>query len=98
MTINPLMRKLGKKGQLGGLVPMTLSLVVVGVILAVGLLVLSTVMANSTVSADATAREAVNTTIKAVDDVPGWLGIIVIALIGGVVLAIIVGAFRMVSR
>ena len=65
------MRKLGKKGQLGGLVPMTLSLVVVGVILAVGLLVLSTVMANSTVSADPTAREAVNTTIKAVDDVPG---------------------------
>ena len=76
-----------KKGQLGNLQGIILTLVVVGIILGIGFLVLSEFYDQMT--AGSYAADAVNDTIVAMAQIPTWLSIIVILAIVGILLAIV---------
>lgn len=82
-----------KKGVVDQLVPIVISLVSVGVILAVGFLILSNIAANAQVVADANATAAVAEVQGAMDDIPVWLPIIIITIIGALLIGL-VSVFR----
>ena len=79
-----------KKGQifeqLGGLgvgiASLTITLVVV-------FLILSQTGANATVAADANATSAVTTLTNAASDIPGWVPLVVVAVIGAILLGLV---------
>ena len=76
-----------KKGQLGSLQQIIITLVVVGIVLGVGFLVLeefSDAMTDGT-----QAQAGVNDTIAALNEIPTWLTIIVIMAVVGIILAIV---------
>jgi len=77
---------MNKKGlaQLGALV---IALVVVGIVLVVGFSVLDKLQATQT--ANSYGYNATTNVITALDDIPGWLPVIVVVAIAGVVLALI---------
>lgn len=75
------MQKLGV-----GIVGLCITLVVV-------FLIMSQVAANTTVAADTNASVAVDTLQQAADDIPGWVPLIVIGVIGAILLSLI-GLFR----
>lgn len=62
-------------------------LVVVGVVLAIGFLILNAVMTSDSVTGD--AQDAVNATILALAEIPNWLPILVIVIIAGIILAVV---------
>lgn len=62
------------------------ALVLLGVVLVVGFLILGGVMDSSSVTGD--AQDAVNETIQALAEIPGWLPVIVIVIIAGILLFI----------
>jgi len=78
-----------KKGQIANLMPLVVSLVAIGITLVVGFLILSEIAANSTVAADTNASAAVDEVQTAMDDIPGWLPIIVITVIGALLLGLV---------
>jgi len=85
------LRKLAKNGQsVGGIYPFVLTLVLVGVVLGIGIFVLSQVKSNIT---DTTASNAVNDTMAAIGGIPTWLTIIVVVAMAAIVLSLIMGAF-----
>ena len=81
--------KLNKKGQIEALVPLIISLVVVGILLVVAFLIFSQVAANTTVVADANATAAIQAVQNATDDIPGWLPIIVVVVIGALLIGLV---------
>ena len=86
--MNPL--KMGKKGQvMDQLTGLVTALVTVGIVLAVGFLILANVSSNSSVVADANATAAVQTTTSAMAMIPSFLDIIVITVIGALLLALV---------
>lgn len=85
---------LGKKGVVDNLAPVVIALVAIGITLAVGFLILSEVAGNSMVSADANATAGVEATQNAMGDIPGWLPIIIITIIG----ALLIGLVSMFRR
>jgi hypothetical protein len=87
-----------KKGQIGSLQGIIITLVVVGLFLGIGFMVLEEFYENTCESWNETSGECdtqteassgLNTTISAVGKVPTWLGIIVILAIVGILLAIV---------
>ena len=81
-----------KKGMsIGDLYPAVLTLVLVGIVLGVGLYVLSTFAGQ--LSSDAVAQEAVNDTIEGLDDFAGWIAIIVVVIAAAVVLGVVLSSF-----
>ena len=78
---------MSKKGQLGTLQSIVITLVVIGIVLGVGFMVLEEF--RDQMSAGSEAYEGVNDTITAVKKIPTWLGIIVILAIVGILLAIV---------
>ena len=77
-----------KKGQaLSSLQGIVWILVVVGIMLAIGLVVLSELRDNDAVSGD--AESAINSTIDAVSEIPGWLPIIVIVIVAAIILGLV---------
>ena len=82
--------KMNKKGQvfdqlsgLGvGIAALVITLVVV-------FLIMSETASNSTVAADANASAAVDTLQSAASDIPGWVPLIVIAVIGSILLGLV---------
>lgn len=82
-----------KKGVIGQLGDIVISLVVVGIMLVVAFLIFSKVKANSDVAADVNATNAINLTTNATAQIPTWLSIIVIVAIGGL-LIYLVARFR----
>lgn len=83
------MKRLNKKGvldQLGGLVQ---TLGFLAILMAVVFLIVAQIGANTQVVADANATAAVQTTQNAMASIPGWLPIVVVAVIGGILLALI---------
>ena len=83
------LKKINNKGQIDQLVPLVISLVVIGVMLVTAFLVMSAVKNNSTVKADGNATAAVNTVVDAMDDLPSWLPIIVIVVIGALLIGLV---------
>ena len=83
------MRKIGKKGvldQLGGLIQ---TLGFLAILIAVIFLVVAQIAANDQVAADANATKAIGTVQNAMADIPDWLPVIVITVIGGILLGLI---------
>ena len=76
-----------KKGQLGGLQGIILTLVVVGILVGVGFLVLQEFM--DTMDAGSEAETGVNDTIQAFKKIPDFLPVVVIVAIVGILLAIV---------
>ncbi len=76
-----------KKGQIGTLQTIIISLVVIGIVLGIGFLVLEEFMDQMT--AGSGAEEGVNDTIQALAKIPSWLSIIVILAIVGILLTIV---------
>ena len=72
--------------QLGDL---AIGIVVLTVILVVVFLVLANLGANSTVAADSNATAAVNELTGAANDIPGWVPIVVIVVIGALLIGLI---------
>ena len=79
-----------KKGQvvdqLGALAVM---LGVIGITLVVAFLIFDGVRDNAKVAADANATAAINSATNAASDIPGWLPIIVITIIGSLLIGLI---------
>lgn len=86
-----------KKAAIDQLMPVVVALVSIGIALVVGFLILSEVAANSKVTADANASAAIDEVQSAMDDIPGWLPIIVITIIGALLLGL-VAYFRGAGR
>jgi len=78
---------LSKKGQLGTLQSIVITLVVIGIVLGVGFMVLEEF--RDQMDSGSEAYSGVNKTIEAVGKIPTWLGIIVILAIVGILLAIV---------
>ena len=57
--------------------------------MAVIFLIVAEIAANPTVAADTNATAAVQATQSAMGDIPGWLPIVVITVIGGVLLTLV---------
>jgi len=84
------MKEMSKKGQvfdqmsaLGvGIAGLAITLVVV-------FLILSKTAANATVAADSNASTAVAEMQTAASDIPGWVSLIVIAVIGAIILGLV---------
>ena len=83
------MNKLNKKGAIDQLMPVVIALVVIGITLVVGFLILAEVADNTKVAADTNATAAVNSVQGAMSDIPGWLPIIVITIIGALLIGLV---------
>lgn len=82
---------MNKKGQVNKLSGFALTLVVFTIILAIGLAVLSQLGSSLT----AGSQEANTTTemIGYMADIPGWIPVVVVAMIGGIVLFLVIRQF-----
>ena len=78
--------QIGKKG-IGGLDKIVMSLVVVGFLLVIGLALMGKV--RDTQTAGTAEYNASTAVIDAIDDIPTWLPIIVLAFIAVIVLGIV---------
>ena len=83
------MKLMNKKGQIEALVPLVISLVVIGILFVVAFLIFSQVAANSSVVADSNATAAIEAVQEATDDIPGWLPIIVVVVIGALLIGLV---------
>lgn len=80
-----------KKGQVNKLTGFALTLVIFAVVLAVGFSVLSKLNANLTVgTAEANATTSI---ITYMSEIPGWIPVIIVAMIGGIVLFLVIKQF-----
>jgi len=80
---------MNKKGQIEALVPLVISLVVIGILLVVAFLIFSQVAANTSVAADTNATAAIQSVQSATSDIPGWLPIIVVVVIGALLIGLV---------
>ncbi len=78
-----------KKAVIDQLMPVIISLVAIGITLAVGFLILAEVKSNPSVSDDGNASAAVGQTQSAMEDIPGWLPIIIITIIGALLIGLV---------
>lgn len=76
-----------KKGQIGTLQSIIITLVIIGIVLGVGFLVLEEFQDEMTSGSE--AEQGVNDTVQALAEIPSWLSIIVIIAIVGIILAIV---------
>ena len=79
------MKKISKKGNVGGLPNFAMGIVLIGLVVGVGLLVLSEFQNASTSSA---VNTSLTTTVTAVGGVANWLSIIVIVVIASVIIGL----------
>ena len=83
------LRKIGKRGAIAELMPVVIALVSIGIMLVVGFLILSELGANTKVAADTNATAGVKAVQNAMQDIPGWLPIIVITIIGALLIGLV---------
>lgn len=82
--------KLTKKGQIfENLTAMAIGLASLAIVFVVVFLIMSKTKSNTTVAADANATAALKTTIDETAGIPNWLGIIVIAIIGSLLIGLV---------
>ena len=83
---------LKKKGMsINDMYPAVLMIVLVGIVLGVGLYVLSTF--STQVASDTTAQTAVNTTISGLATFADWIAIIVVVIAAAIVLGVVLSSF-----
>ena len=81
--------KIGKRGVFDQLGALGIGVVTLMVVLMVVFLIASQLGSNTTVAADGNATAAVNTLTNAAADIPGWVPIVVIVAIGGLLLLLV---------
>ncbi len=81
--------KMNKKGVFDQLSALGVGLAGLTITLVVVFLILAQVKANSTVAADANATAAVNTLTTAAAGIPGWVPLVVIAVIGALLISLV---------
>ncbi len=85
--------KKDKKGQLGNLQGIVLTLVVVGILIGAAFFILEEFKSQSADISDdgenSSAYEGINKTIDAMDLIPGLLGLIVLIAVIGIILAVV---------
>ena len=86
------MKHMGKKGiSLNDLPNVALAFVLIGVFFAIGLVILASLQANSTVSSNSNANAAVGATITALSEIPtNWLLLIAVVVAAAIVIGIVV--------
>lgn len=72
--------------QLGGL---GVGIAALAITLVVVFLIMSETAANTTVAADTNASAALDTLQNAASDIPGWVPLVVIAVIGAILLGLV---------
>jgi len=94
------MRKMNNKGQIDALQPLIIALVVIGIVLVVGFLIFAEVQ-DQIVDIDDVTEAAANTSTwsygynasqditNAMADIPGWLPIIVVVVIGALLIGLV---------
>lgn len=83
------MKSMQKKGVIDQLVPLIIALVGIGIILVVGFLIMAEIASNSKVAADSNATAAIKEVQSATADIPTWLPIIVITVIGALLIGLV---------
>jgi type II secretory pathway component PulF len=85
-----------KRGMtLGDMYPAVLTIVMIGIILGIGLYVLTEV--NDQID-DADASSAINDTVQGLGDFAGWIAVIVVVIAAAIVLGIVLRSFGGGSR
>lgn len=87
------MKKMGKKGAfgIGDLPQVALSFLLIGVFFAVALVILASLQANSSISANSAANTSVGNTITAVSEIPNnWLLLIAVVVAAAIVIGIVI--------
>ena len=82
-----------KRGVIDNLSALIIGLGAFAIVAVVIFLIMSELAANTDVAADSNASAAVGEVQSAASDIPGWLPIVVITVIGGVLL-LLVRVFR----
>ena len=91
------MKKLTKKAQIDALQPLIIALIVIGIVLVVGFLIFAQVKdqvysidgLNTTHNTSSYGYNATMSVQAAMDDVPGWLPIIVVVTIGALLIGLV---------
>ena len=85
------MKKINKKGQIDALQPLIITLVVVGMVLVVAFLIFDQIRTQATTieGADTYSVNATDVVIAATDDIPGWLPIIIVVVIGALLIGLV---------
>ena len=81
---------IGKKGQVfENLSNLGVGIAALSIVLVVAFLILSNIEGNSQVVADANATRAVKTLADSADDIPDWVPLVVIAVVGAILLGLV---------
>ena len=86
------MRKMNNKGQIDALQPLIIALVVVAIVLVVGFLIFAEVQDQTEEIEGGTDGYGYNATMSvqsAMEDIPGWLPIIVVVVIGALLIGLV---------
>lgn len=83
------MKNLKKKGVFNNLAALGVGVAALAITLVVVFLIMSETAANTTVAADGNASAALDTLQNATADIPGWVPLIVIAVIGSILLGLV---------
>lgn len=78
-----------KKGVFDNLAALGVGVASLAITLVVVFLILSQTKANTTVAADTNSTAALNTLTNAAATIPGWVPLIVIAVIGAILLGLV---------
>ena len=78
-----------KKGVFDNLAALGVGIAGLAITLVVVFLILSQTKANTTVAADSNATSALNTLTTSAASIPGWVPLIVIAVIGSILLGLV---------
>lgn len=89
LQIRAMMNKRGN--VMNTLTSFALGLVIFAVVIAVGLVILSKL--STTLTGYVAAKNAVDTIINSIGEIPGWISIIIIAVIGGSVIFLLFKSF-----
>jgi len=102
------MKRLNNKGQVDALQPLIVALVVIAVVLVVGFLIFAEVQdqivsidtVNESAGAESSWSYGYNASVEvatSMDDIPGWLPIIIVVVIGALLIGL-VGFLRRQAR
>lgn len=78
-----------RKAVFNNLAALGVGIAALAITLVVVFLIMSETAANTTVAADTNASAALDTLQTAADDIPGWVPLIVIAVIGSILLGLV---------
>lgn len=84
-----MMSKRGQVSVFDSLAGLGIGVAGLAITLVVVFLILSETKSNTTVAADPNATTALGTLQNATNDIPGWVPLVVIAVIGGILLSLV---------